>query len=305
MNTKRKAVPPQKVGAMGETASNQQAKYSSFPDNQQGPTDNPAASQRQRIFPHPKADEPTTDIAFTIITNHDGPLTKTIRPDGQGGIIKKPAANLVRGVTKRVTMPFRKFGPFLRTLQNNQALCHGVSDYPQANITSRAKFNGEPDTITRTSEYFHYPTGAGIGMFDHDPKPGQKTLSADELLDIIYSVCPDFRRLSTWWTPSTSSCIFDNNKNELTGIGAGFHLYFPFEPADKLPEFADWLSRQLWLAGHGHIFISRTGSLLTRTVFDLTVFSPERLDFVAGADCIDCNQRLPEPVYRKGLEVWA
>ena len=38
-----------------------------------------------------------TNIIFSVFTNIDGLLTKTISPDGKGGIIKKPVASLFRG----------------------------------------------------------------------------------------------------------------------------------------------------------------------------------------------------------------
>lgn len=243
------------------------------------------------------------NITFTTITNHDGPLTKTIRPDGNGCIIKKPSAHLINGTAEIVKLPFEEFGPYLRTLSSNQAILHGVCNYEKANVVSVAKFQQQPQTVARTLDFFRYPEGAGIGMFDHDPKAGQKALTPKELIGIIRNTCPEFGNLPTWCTPSTSSCIYDRNGNELSGTGNGFHLYFPFEPASNLPAFADWLFKRLWIAGYGYVIISRAGSLLTRTIFDASVFSPERLDFVAGANCIDCEQRLPEPVYREGAEV--
>ena len=240
-------------------------------------------------------------VFFTEITRHGGPLSKTIRPDGKGGIVKKPAASMTRGTARTVTIPFEGFGPYLRTLKPNQAIVHGVCDHAEIKIVSRAKFTGQEGTITRSKEFFHYPTGPGIGMFDHDPKPGQKALSPDELLKIICQVAPSFRNALTWSTPSTSSCIYDMNGHQLTDEGNGFHLYFSVLDASDLPRFADVLFARLWLAGHGYIFISKAGSMLERTVFDKTVFSPERLDFVSGANCIKCEQRLPDPVLRRGV----
>lgn len=247
---------------------------------------------------------PTKNIIFSKITNLDGPLTKTIRPDGNGGIMKESSAHLTRGTSEVIDLPFGEFGPFLRTLKSNQAICHGVTtSIGQVNIITARKFSGQPGTVTRTLEHFHYSDGIGVGMFDHDPKPGQKALTPDMFLDIIYKVYPDFKKVPLWTTPSTSSCIYDLDGNELSVEGNGFHMYFPFEPANKLPAFAQWLYKKLWIAGYGYIFISKSGALLERSIFDTTVFSPERLDFVAGAQCIDCEQRLPDPVYTESQEV--
>lgn len=246
------------------------------------------------------------DISFSLITNNAGNLTKTIKPDGNGSIVKEPAAQMITGMSELVEMPFKDFGPFLRTLKSSNAICHGVTGHIDAvGVVTASSVSGQLGKIARTKEYFYYSEGTGLGMFDHDPKLGQNTLNPEEFLNIIYSVCPDFRSLPTWWTPSTSSCIYDDHGRKLTVTNNGWHMYFPFTPARRLPDFANWLFKKFWIAGHGYIFVSRAGSLLTRTIFDASVFSPERLDFVAGAHCIDCEQRLPNPVYREGLEVTA
>ncbi len=239
------------------------------------------------------------EVTFTKITNLDGLLTKNIRPDRKGGIIKTPAASLTNGVAESTKIPFEEYGSYVRGLGSNQAVCHGTCGHKKINLVSQAKFTSQPDTITRSLKYFSYSDRYGIGMFDHDPKPGQKSLEPEEFIKIITCFYPEFGNLPTWWTPSTSCCIYDMEGNEISGEGAGFHLYFPFSPANKLPEFANWLYKKLWVSGHGYIFISKDGKMLDRTIFDKTVFSPERLDFVAGAHCIDCVQKLPDPVYKE------
>ncbi len=243
------------------------------------------------------------EVIFSEITNSERYLTKTINVDDSGKLVKTPAASLRKGVAKTIQMAFEEFGPYIRSLQLNQAICHGVSEKSQVNIVSQRLYKGQENTITRTKKYFSYPAGYGLGMFDHDPKPGQKALEPEEFTKIISTIWPGFNSMATWWTPSTSSCIYDLDGKEMTGIGAGFHMYFPFEPASKLPDLAIWLFKKLWLAGHGYIFITKDGKMLERTIFDKTVFSPERLDFVAGANCIDCVQRLPEPVFREEKEL--
>ena len=240
------------------------------------------------------------EVSFTVFTNPNGLMTKTVNPNGRGGVDKKPAAQMWEGVAETVTKPFSEFGPFLRTLKHHQAICHGVTGHDHVRIVSVARFTEQPGTITRTKEYFKYSDGWGLAMLDHDPKPGQTPLTLEQLIAAASSEWPGFRALPKWSTPSTSSCIYDMDGNKLTGEGNGCHLYFPFKPASKLPELADVLLKRMWLAGHGYIVISRAGSMLVRSIFDASVFSAERLDFVAGANCVDCEQRLPDPEYFEG-----
>lgn len=249
-------------------------------------------------------------ISFSVVTRVDGqPLTKIISPDGHGGIIKQPAANFSQGTLQRMAMPFAEFGPFIRTLKHNQAIVHGVpvnhggDDFQEFSIGLVGQEN-PPNRISRSLDHLAYPRDSlSLCMFDHDPKPGQRPLTPDELIEAVCRVVPDFADCPTWCTPSTSACIYDMEGNELSGEGSGFHLYFPFGDADRMPSFVDSLFKRIWLAGYGYIYITQAGTMLERTIFDAAVFSPERLDFVAGAVCKNCEQRLPSPVYRKGREV--
>ncbi len=246
-------------------------------------------------------------ISFTVITRTDGKsVSKVIRPDGQGGIFKTASANISQGSMQRVAMPFVKFGQFIRSLSNNQAIAHGVpinhggDDYQKFSFGVMGQ-EDPPKKLSRSKKFLGYPTDTHcLCMFDHDPKPGQQYLAPEELIKIICGIVPDFDNCPTWSTPSTSAYIYDLEGNALSGEGAGFHLYFPFNNPALLPTFVDTLFKRLWLAGHGYVFVSKGGALLERTNFDTAVFSPERLDFVSGAICENCKQRLPEPVFRIG-----
>ena len=71
--------------------------------------------------------------------------------------------------------------------------------------------------------------------------------------------------------------------------------------ASDIPRYLETLGKRLFLAGMGRIELSRSGAALQRTLIDLSVGSPERLDFVAGAVCEDgLVQRLPEPTVKNG-----
>lgn len=236
-------------------------------------------------------------ITFSVVANKDGCLTKTIRPDGKGGIVKTPAAHMTQGTVMKVEMPFNEVGAFNRNLSDNQALVHGVCGHDVAHVVSEKRFKNQPETVTRTKKFFHYPEGAGLMMFDHDPVPGQRSYTPAKLVEVIGGVWPGFKQLPKMVTPSTSNCIYDLEGNEINGKGGGFHLYIPVNPAKKIPEIGETLFKRLWATGHGYIVISKAGSMLKRTIFDAAVFSPERIDFVAGAVCIGCEQRLPEPLY--------
>ena len=245
---------------------------------------------------------PTFDpeVSFTVFTNPNGLMTKTVTPNGRGGTDKKPAAQMWEGVAETVTKPFSEFGPFLRTLDTSQAIAHGVCGRDRVNVVSAGRFHGQPHTITRSLEYFKFPDGWAVGMLDYDLGEGQEPLTQQQLFDAITEVWPAFRDLPKWVTGSTSSYIFGPSGEPLAGKGRGLHVYFAYLPSRMLPDLRDRLFKRLWLKRHGHIKISRAGNLLVRTIFDASVFSPERLDFCAGAVCIGCEQKLPPPEHFPG-----
>jgi len=236
---------------------------------------------------------------FTEFTKDDGILTKTIDIDSKNKIIKDGSQCwMARGTAKTVTLTLPEFPDYLMGLGLNQAIGHGICGLEETKIISSAKFNGQPDTITRSKEYLFYPEGASLAMIDYDPDVGQPKRDYQEVIRIIDSVCPGFATTPKVLTYSTSSCIYKDD-TELLGMGAGFHLYFLAKNGRDLQRFAQTLFHRLWLAGYGYIKISRSGSLLPRTIFDLAVFSPERLDFVAGAKLMNAtlSQRRPDPLY--------
>ncbi|WP_300461287.1 hypothetical protein [Desulfobacula sp.] len=238
---------------------------------------------------------------FTEFTKDHGILTKKISVDPDGNVTKDSSqCYMASGTARTVTLKFRKFPEYLKRPGLDQAIAHGVCGHDKTNIVSTANFNDQPGTITRTTKYFTYPSPA-LAMIDYDPDDGQPVYDYQEVIKIIDSVCPGFATIPKVLTYSTSSCIYRDD-DELVGQGDGFHLYFLVKNGKDLGRFAKGLFHRLWLAGYGYIKISRSGALLPRTIFDTAVFSPERLDFVAGANLMGSNitQRRPDPLYIPG-----
>jgi putative DNA primase/helicase len=173
-------------------------------------------------------------------------------------------------------------------------LVHGVpkeaSHGPLWELTTTEHYTGAPGTITRTLEHLDWPSGPHLLLLDYDPDPQAQApvTSADELLDRLAAVWPAFRDAAYLITHSTSSAI----KHKTTGAWLvppyGMHCY-PLVTGD-VARFREALKVRLWLAGEGFCKLahpnSHTGvaAMLERALVDLTVMSPERLDYVAGAD---------------------
>jgi hypothetical protein len=255
-------------------------------------------------------------ISFTCFTKNKGILTKRMKLT-EGQLVKDASdCRMSAGRAETITLAPAQFGAFLQGLKQKQAIAYGICNHNKALIVSKAKENGARAAnglpiIARTKEHFRYPEGPGLLMFDHDKARDNavsldnKALTVytpDRLIEIISSFFPEIKQAAYVAACSTSSCIYSaETGEELRGKGAGFHLYlFPKNAAD-VPRFLKVLGKRLVLAGYGRIEISRAGSLLERTLADLLVGSPERLDFVAGAVCDKgLEQRRPEPEQHQG-----
>jgi P4 family phage/plasmid primase-like protien len=135
-------------------------------------------------------------------------------------------------------------------------------------------------------------------MLDGDDIPGK-----DAWLTQLYEACPALARTARIVRPSTSSYIFDKDGTELRGL-AGIRLYVAAADAADIPRAGKTLFKRLWLAQHGRIALSASGAYLVRGAIDACVFSPERLDFVAGAQCKGGLRQGPlTPEYLDGAPV--
>lgn len=261
-------------------------------------------------------------IQFSVVTKTDPRrpyLTKIMRL--KNGTLEKDSSQcrMSSGTIEIVSVRSpAEFAILIRSLSASQALVHGISKqgYANAYVFSKEKQEStgigmlDKPIISRTLEHIHYPAGPGLFMLDHDKARDHavaaydnalQSCAAADLIRIISTVFPAIINAAWVATPSTSSCIFGADGNELRGEGAGAHIYFFPRNAQDVPRFLKILGQRLFLAGYGRIEVSRSGALLFRTLVDLSVGSPERLDFVAGAVCMDgLCQKLPAPTVHEG-----
>ena len=130
-------------------------------------------------------------------------------------------------------------------------------------------------------------------MLDFDFK--DVAMSQDEIIQRLYSIMPELQESAFIWWCSSSSYIY-NGDTQHSGL-KGQRIYILVKDASDIERAGKVLFERLWLAGYGHIEISGAGSLLVRTFIDSTVWQPNRLDFISGANCIaPVRQDRREPV---------
>lgn len=213
-------------------------------------------------------------------------LAKRYYLDGDR-VAVQPAGALVAGHAERIEVAtLEEFAALLASLASNQALTYGVAEVDSAPIYSRAKWRelGRPDdALTRTKDAFAWPRGAGILLADYDPDKGGEALSPEDLNATLFDAVPGLATAARVEWFSASSLIYQDDR-EVRGI-SGQRRYWMAKDATDIPRAAEALEVYLWAAGHGHIEISSSGAMLPRTLLDMSVWQPNRLDFAAGAAC--------------------
>lgn len=256
----------------------------------------------------------TSPISVSVVTNDQGLLTKRISLENAVLTKDASACYLNKGTVERVTLtdePLTALSNLLAHIDTNQALIHGCfkGEHEKMPILSRALYDALPDAekhnaITRTKHdgAFYYPDGPGTFFFDYDYcKYGGDPLDREKYWKAMCSVWPALKNAGYLWRPSTSACILNQDTKKLVSDSSNQRLYLVAKNASDLPRFSNVLFKRLWLAGYGYIFITKDGKMLPPTIFDTAVFSPERLDFCAGAECkAPLTQKLPPPMVIEG-----
>lgn len=206
-----------------------------------------------------------------------------------GELQKQGGGVLVRGYAEIMSVSgLSGFADLLGTLQGDQALIYGLPDKSPVHLTTKdiwKRTGGTAHTIPRTKDTFSFRNQPGIMMLDYDPEDGGTALSKDEIVSILRSVFPMLVDASFLWWPSASSHIVNEDTTEdLTGL-RGQRLYLVVADASDIPRAGAAFAAALWLHGHGYIKISRSGSVLLRTLVDASVWQASRLDFAAGSTC--------------------
>ena len=228
------------------------------------------------------------------------PVTKEISLAAEGELIKKSTASqLYDGSVERLAVTVAEFSNLLPRLGQNDCLSYGITRADDAaRVLSKKRAAGQGlsnGTITRTTEHMQWPSGPAILMVDYDPDEAT-VLSKQELLDALYTACPTLKNCVHIWWPSTSSCLYHGETGkEIRGI-FGQRVYIVVAVGHDIPRAGAVLCKRLWLAGYGHIKISKAGTMLLRTVADGTVWQPNRIDYCTPPSCeAPLESRKPPP----------
>jgi hypothetical protein len=250
-------------------------------------------------------------FSVSVLTATRGNASKSLIAGANGLPIKGTGdLSITQGLIEHVEVQgLAGLQTLLAGIDNKQALVHGVIKHSRPGdvhpiVPYTALIAAPPgryglDTRARTKGYIAYPPGRHLIMWDRDDHPEDPTRveTAAALFALLAEVLPGLGRAGRVVTTSTSSGIRRKATHDWLVPLRGSHTYLLAQGDTQ--RFKDLLKVRLWNAGYGYCCLAspnkRTGvaAVLERACIDLTVFSPERLDYVAGA-------RIPEdaPFYQ-------
>lgn len=243
----------------------------------------------------------TTPVSLSVLTVTKGKASKQLLPGAHGQPIKgHDSLGITAGVIEHVTIAgLTGLQTLLATIRQDQVLVHGVvkgsaPGHVAPLVTTEALKQAKPGTfapgtVARSLEFIAYPDDVFLIMIDRDDnlEDPTKLPTAEALLEVLAPLIPGITDAGAVITSSTSSAIRDKATDLWLTPPTGFHVYLLVR--GNLKRFVDLLTVRLWNAGYGYCKLAtpnaQTGvaAVLTRAAVDLSVFSPERLDYVAGA----------------------
>lgn len=237
-----------------------------------------------------------TSFKYTLFRNAKGIMAKRLSLAPDGSLVKTSAANMTEGTAETMTDTLAGLAKLLPVLDQQVALGLGICDRAPVKIVTAAALAKHPEAVARTQEHFHFPAVPALLFFDSDTAAGQ-----DELVEAITQVLPTFAGVEKLVVFSTSAGVHRVGEDKPVARSKGLHLYTTVQDGSDLPRFGNALCRRLWLAGFGHVEISKAGCLLVRQIIDAATFAPERIVFESAPVLGEgLERRPPAPVYVAG-----
>jgi hypothetical protein len=146
-----------------------------------------------------------------------------------------------------------------------------------------------------------WPDGPAVVTLDLDRPdqfPGEirplVPTTEEDWRQLLVQCVPGLGEVQMAWGVSSSSYIYRDGQ-QVHGL-RGQRFYFVFASGVDIPRFREALHDALVRRGLVWYMVSKSGYLLKRTPFDLSVLRPEHLDFAAGPECVPpLEWRPPRP----------
>jgi hypothetical protein len=229
----------------------------------------------------------STQVELTCFTNAGNkPLSKTIERHGDR-IVKKAAAEMFAGTAQRWRGAIPQFADLIQNMPSDQAITlgriiDGYGDEP-VDVVTKAKLNGQKNTIARTGDYIVYKPGEPIfALIDYDSKDLSDSVRANlahvgGVWAALVAVCPDLFSKARLERASTTSGLSDGNGVRFKGSD-GLHLYILIADGGDYERFLKLLHKRLIINDPplGCGAVHKGGNFVMRSIVDVSVFSAVR-----------------------------
>jgi hypothetical protein len=132
-----------------------------------------------------------------------------------GNLISMKGGELISGELETLRLSsMNDLAATLRNLDSKQAITWGICGHDKIHIATngRAEKLKSAKVISRTRKNFSWPEKHAVLMLDYDSYKDEDMLSATELLDIVYEICPAIRTAPHLVKASASSHIYLNGE---------------------------------------------------------------------------------------------
>ena len=238
-------------------------------------------------------------IEITMFKKSAGVLSKTIAAAVDGSPVSDGSAcRMSSGEAKRMPLPdgAQALADLIDNMAPNEALSLGrlVSGVAEsAPVTTVSRLRSAPEgTIARSRDFLEFmPDAPAFMLLDIDRK-GMPQAVADRInaaggvVPLLTELFPELMKAARVERASTSAGIFNTATGQAFAGSGGMHIYALVEDGADIPRALAALSDRLWLNGCGWLHVGAAGQILTRSIVDASVGSPERLVF-EGAPIIE------------------
>ena len=222
--------------------------------------------------------------SVTVVSSNSGPLAKIfywkdeeLKSHAKASIFTGSARTVFAETPVELKIVIDNLG-------SNEALALGRLYRPNFSCPLTTQGRPREGAISRTKEFFKHSEGTGCLLLDVDTKdiPARiiEKLGGRSVIDVIHEVVPELNECARLIRASSSGGIVkpDGSMKPATG----FHVFVWVKDQTQSKQLLQLMHDRFWEAGYGFYKISKSGSLLERSLIDMAVDGAERLVFEAA-----------------------
>ena len=213
---------------------------------------------------------------ISVITDEKNSLTKHFALNEDGSIDKKAPGHLVKGTIEAIDVDPVELIEVIKGLTQNQCLCLGVLGEPGI----RDIFCTKLGTPNRSKDYLNFFPGSSYLLLDFD----ESGKTPAEALAILAEIDPQFATCGAAVIPSSSSYLYKEDGTELIGAG-NFHIFVEVKGERNAEIYGGIIFDRLMLRGFLYPHVTKSGSIIMKSIIDRSVMSAEREIFSAVPVC--------------------